>query len=278
MMKFFLITLFTLVVTTASVVAKNPNLGLRRTQVSACSPGCTRSQFCGSDGQCRDYNCNNWFKFGTWTNLEDISSTTRGLTCADYTNGVEDNYHAVIYSCGGFGPGTEITDGAGFSQVFNQRCFSDIGLQTFECYQMELNTDYSFFLSEVESSDLPDCEYSEEQIADGSPASPSFLYRVTLEEAIFTEHGGTTSNVTLTGPNPTDTFDTDLALVTMYAFVKEKKPTLSPTDSPTPVQPDVTSSPTPTPAPEAGGGGSSSSATSYMVAVVATWVLAVILN
>ena len=205
--------------------------------------------------------------------MGDEFTSSPGLTCTEYDTGVEDDSHAVLYSCRGYAPGVEIPDGEGFSQVFNQRCFSDVGLQTFDCYQLGPDTDYSSFFSQVESSDLPDCEYSEEEVAAGSPVSPSFLYQVVLEEEKGAGAGPVFGDTTFTGPDPTASFDSDLALLAMHASVKEKPP-----GSPTAAA--STNDPAQAPTlPLAGVDTSSSGSRSFLAALTAsTWFLAMMLN
>jgi hypothetical protein len=88
-----------------------------------CKP---QTQFCGSDNQCHDFSCQEWFQNGQW-NQASIGSTT--LACEDYheaTNSGEGQNYAVVYGC----QARYIPEGKGFGFAFNRKCSATVGTHT----------------------------------------------------------------------------------------------------------------------------------------------------
>jgi hypothetical protein len=117
---------------------------------------CPGTQFCGSDNQCHDFSSQEYFQKGGW-NVEGIGSTS--LACEDYSNGDQDGKYAVVYGCSGYRD-TDIPAGEGYGQPFNQKCIATIGMQLFECYDLKPNSDFSYFLSLVDSATPQTCANS----------------------------------------------------------------------------------------------------------------------
>lgn len=203
---------------------------------------CTRNEFCGIDGQCYSWSCDNWFQLGTWTRLGNTSSfDNETLSCSSYNTGLQDNLHAIVFGCQGYGPGVDIPPEDGVSQVFNRKCEAETMLHTFECYELDPFTDFSLFVAQAQSAPPQNCtQYSPEEIADGAPMQQSYLYSVYLSEQI-----GNKGMAVATGPDWTASLNADTALLSMYAYVEEKPeitsgPTLNPSNTKAP-SPDPTS-------------------------------------
>ncbi|KAL3909478.1 MAG: hypothetical protein SGARI_002577 [Bacillariaceae sp.] len=242
-MKTFALRIAALIAIPTSLVSADASV-LRRAQDSSteapttvCSPDCTRDEFCGVDGQCYPWSCENWLKMGTWTRLGNNTSTEDvSLSCSSYNTGQQDNLHAVVFSCAGYGPGVDLPDGI-HSQVFNRKCSADLEIQTFQCYELAEFTDFAFFVSQAEASPPENCtQYTTEEIANGSPTQQSYLYSVYLEEKL-----GNTDYLIATGPSWTSSLENTVALLSMYALVEEKPET---TSSPT-MDPSNTQAPSP---------------------------------
>ncbi|CAB9528840.1 expressed unknown protein [Seminavis robusta] len=193
-------------------------------------------EFCGVDGVCHSYSCPNWFQYGG--SVSSVIDDGTALTCEDYTTGEEDFYHAVIFSCGGFGPGVDM-EGDGVSQVWNRRCYFDAGDELFECFHLAPDTDFSAFVNQAEANPPQPCDYSEEEIARGSPTNASYIYQVVISKP--------PSFISFRrGPESTATLDVDSAMMTMYAKVtssqKTPEPTASLTVGPSTASPTVSTS------------------------------------
>jgi hypothetical protein len=197
---------------------------------------CPETQFCGTDHQCHDYSCPAWFQKGGWNDDAEISignNTTTLLTCEDYySNNNGDGKYAVVFGCG-FYLGV-IPAGEGYGLPLNRKCSATIGMQRLDCYDLKPNTDFSSFLSQVDSATTPhqNCTNS----TDGSEYSPSFIYQVSLTLSNGESILGT--------PGVTSTFKESLAAFTMHAIATNLTTSLAPTQSPTEASPTTTISPT----------------------------------
>ena len=93
----------TAVVAATSLLVSADATALRRTlqdSEPACAVDCTRNEFCGIDGQCYPWSCDNWLNFGTWTRLgNDTVPEGTSLSCSSYGTGQQDNLHAIVFSC-----------------------------------------------------------------------------------------------------------------------------------------------------------------------------------
>jgi hypothetical protein len=171
--------------------------------------------------------------------LEPGNDESAALDCQSYNSGQQENLHAIVFGCQGYGPGVEVPPEEGISQVFNQKCTAELERQTFECYELAPFTDFSLFVVQAESNPPQNCtQYTPEDIEQGAPTQESYLYSVYLSEQI----GNGVSSVA-TGPDWTASFDTDTALLTMYANVVEK-----PNDTNSPTS-DSSSTEAPSPSP-----------------------------
>jgi hypothetical protein len=183
--------------------------------------GCLTTQFCGSDKQCHDLSCQEYFQMRGW-NVESIGDTT--LACEDYSNGDQDGRYAVVYGCSGY-VNSVIPAGEAYGLPFNQKCSATIWMQLFECYDLKPKTDFSDFLSVVDSATSLTCTNT-----DGSERPPNFRYHV-IYGSISPSHSDWVS----VGQASTATFNESLTIFTMSAIVTNLTgtPSQSPTGAPT---------------------------------------------
>lgn len=118
--------------------------------------------------------------------------------------------------------------------MFSQKCSATVDDETFECCELRKDTDFGTFLSLAASSSPKPCDqYTEEDIARGSPANQSYLYEVA------TGHDPDQTGV-LRGLDYTVEFDRE-AMISMYAHIY---PTAS---APSSAPSAATTVPSPTP-------------------------------
>lgn len=184
---------------------------------------CSALEFCSSDGTCRERSCENYFQFGN--GAFDLDNTDGiELVCENYSTGTQDNLHAVVYGCQGYGPGVELPRGV-VSQVFNRRCTATVKNKGFECYNLKPGTDFSSFLNRVNRTILATCSG---ETANGAPGIPFFKYNVYTRSPGFI--------VIHPSPPRTSTFSEASAFQSSYAIVTDlptDAPTQSPTEAPT---------------------------------------------
>lgn len=182
--------------------------------------------FCGRDGQCYFYTCDNYYQHGNWTFSPRISP----MACGAYEEGAEDHYNAVVYGCSGYGPGTDPTKDQVPRQVFNQKCLALVDNLRFECYRVAAETDFTPFLNQVAaSSPNSTCDNYDPERDLAMNAVERFIYGIYLVESTYTAAFG--------GINATTAFDEDSAYKTMFAKIEEVEvgfPSFVPTPQPTP--------------------------------------------
>ena len=220
-----------------------------------CNGSCTRGDgtFCGIDGNCHYYSCENWYRYYS-TNFtigsggagdEEDSPTTSAspqlvdlsLTCEDIplTNPGNDDgddvfYASVSYRCISLIPEP-------ISMGFNRKCTGNTlspSTSSFTCYELSENTDFGPFLAQAQKSNLncTDDLYDE-------TGWPKFTYSVVYSTEIENVVVSTSAY------NETSEFNETLAIGggTMYAIYEETTGTT--TDPPT-VSPTTTTTPAPT--------------------------------
>ena len=228
-----------------------------------CNNECTYGSgtFCGIDGQCHDYSCSNWFRYGpkqfdfgengdgSTEASEERSSTatseSESLFCNDIpltSPGSDDPddvfYSSVSFRCRSLTPSP-------IAMGFNRKCTTKTepddlsGLTTsgFTCYELADNTDFGPFLETVDAATTYNCtddEYDE-------TGYPQFTYNVVYQTTIG-NHG---IGVFIPGFNGTAELDpfraVNGAMYAIYEEVPTDAPTVSPTVSPTTSMPTFSS-------------------------------------
>ena len=191
--------------------------------------GCVRGsgEFCGSDGNCHLYSCEEWYEFGprNFTGNDDGAS----LECQDIPMTVPGPKSAFMY-LKVFYPSVEYRcvslEPPPIQMGFTKQCLAIGPNSEFTCYGLAESTNFQPFLDEVTASGLncTDDKYDE-------TGYPKFSYRVVYE---YTGNIGITVNAW--GFNSTTELNETLALSgTMFASYKDwtNQPTTAPTKSPT---------------------------------------------
>eukprot|EP01083_Nonionella_stella_P052444 139117_1 len=179
---------------------------------------CPVGEFCGIDGDCHTYSCDEWYQFAN-TNFTDYDSNLP-LSCEDGEY-PDVNNAGVIFGCTGFS-GSIPTPPKAVAQQFTKKCTreDEDKLQTFVCYEMANATNFQPFIAESQGATIDACS------GDGHPDVPSYIYQVLVEREI-PSHGYMAA---LNTGNATEEFVRDTAVRTMYA--KLNTATASPTTSP----------------------------------------------
>ncbi|KAL7547703.1 hypothetical protein ACHAWF_016216 [Thalassiosira exigua] len=193
-----------------------------------CKTPCPAGQFCGSDGACHSYSCNDWYQFATsnWTDYDpDLP-----LTCTDRSQ-FESEFEgltspAIVYGCTGFS-GIFPSPPKAVYQAFTRKCIRDDGdkLEKFVCYEMADKTNFQPFVVDAKDATLNPCS------GNGTLDGPEFIYQaMSIRQNV--PHGYTTFWNT---GNATADFDRERGLETMLSnlTILEATPTQSPTQPPT---------------------------------------------
>eukprot|EP01083_Nonionella_stella_P291577 992061_1 len=193
-----------------------------------CESSCPIGEFCGIDGECHTYSCNDWYQFGSLnftgydSNLP-LSCEERSQFDGEYP---DVNNAGVIFGCTGFS-GSIPTPPKAVAQQFTRKCTRDDDdkLQTFVCYEMANATNFQPFIVEAQGATIDPCS------GDYPPDVPSYLYQVMVER----QKPGDGYIAALNTGDATAEFDKDIAMRTMYAKLDTQtaNPTASPTVSPT---------------------------------------------
>jgi hypothetical protein len=188
---------------------------------AGCS-GCTEpGHFCGTDGTCHEFSCENFYQFADPLLTGYAAGTP--FECFGYAKGDQEFAHGVIYGCKPLYPFVLMTPGKQVTEPFNRRCSAEReGGYKFECYefqQSETATDFSAFEREAESS-FPDC---------GEGLSPSYFSIIAssshyagvegLQGNPIVAGGGDTDGDTFWQTNKARTFEREIAMRAMYANV-----------------------------------------------------------
>ena len=109
---------------------------------------CTSAtEFCGSDGVCHPYSCENWYLYSPW-NLPDIAGP---LQCSPFMS----NVVSVVYACQNFNEGPKL--------LFDQLCSAEISstASTFHCQNFTVGTpSFEEYTSRYEALAPADCNES----------------------------------------------------------------------------------------------------------------------
>jgi len=200
---------------------------------TGCESSCPIGEFCGIDGECHTYNCNEWyqFAFSNFTDYDEslpLSCEERSQFDAEYP---DVNNAGVIFGCTGFS-GSIPTPPKAVAQQFTRKCTRDDDdkLVTFQCYEMANATNFQPFIVESQGANIDPCP-----AGDSYPEVPSYIYQVNVEY----QTPGYGYSAALNTGNSTEEFDRDIAMRTMYAklntatAIPTASPTLSPTSRPT---------------------------------------------
>ncbi|CAB9527597.1 expressed unknown protein [Seminavis robusta] len=195
---------------------KTPNFG--ELGCSGCSePG----HFCGIDGNCHIFSCQNYYQYADRKLTGYADNTT--FQCFGYTQGDQENAHGVIYGCDPLYPLVKMTPGKQVTEPFNRKCSAEReGGYLFECYEFqpsETATDFTFFEREAESS-FPDCKGGKQ---------PKYYYIIAssnhyvgfegLQGNPIVAGGADIDGDTLWQVNEMRSFKRDIAMMSMYANV-----------------------------------------------------------
>ena len=185
-------------------------------------------KFCGTDGNCYDYTCNNFFRWNPVTTFD--GSGDLELSCESRTTAID----IINYGCSRTVGTTTLDDGVGLQS--NQRCIGrsrdEEELVTVECYNLADGTDFTDFIAE--SQDLV------EFCVDGQVPLPRYFYGVGYTLSEFKDGRFQSTTNIENGPLRTETFNATKALKAMFAVVVTEPVTADPTRMPT-------STPPPTP-------------------------------
>jgi hypothetical protein len=165
------------------------------------------TEFCGIDGECKPYSCDNWYQFSTW-NLPEVAGP---LECEPVTSG---NIWTVVYACQNFNQGPNV--------AFNQKCSATMESTTFNCYNFTEDFDFTPFTSSY-ADIAPDC--SDNNLEEDAVTFPFFQYRVTFDDP--DERSPTT--IELHGDDTSQTFEPELALHTIFVEMVSDDPPPTPT-------------------------------------------------
>lgn len=187
----------------------------------SCSNCNDPGHFCGVDGTCHAFSCQNYYQYAhrALTGYADDAT----FQCFGYSQGDIENAHGVIYGCDPLFPMTLMTPGKQVTEPFNRKCTAEReGGYLFECYEFqpsETATNFDFFEREAESS-FPDCE-------DGK--QPKYYYIIAssnhytgfegLQGNPIVEGGADRDGDTLWQTNEGNFFKRELAMYSMYANV-----------------------------------------------------------
>lgn len=137
------------------------------------SPG-----FCGRDGECHDYGCQNWYLYGpvAFTGFNPASPVN--LTCEDYSTGSKDNMNGVVYGCRPYTPEKPAPKSKTVVSFFNQKCSAAPSQHNnFECYDYKQSTDFQPYQQNVARENPPSCN---QQIYQGLTTQPLYWYNVIM--------------------------------------------------------------------------------------------------
>jgi hypothetical protein len=171
-----------------------------------CDPDCdyASAEFCGSDNTCYPYSCSNWYYNGPFEYVghdgKERDSAGRlvvsPLGCRPTTDTQYE--YGVVYGCSRYS-NIEIPQGEGFGQGFTERCEARNSNAAFECYQMSSDTDFSAFLTNIDSNQV---------VCQNASVTPRYIYQQILS---------TVSLIVLAGAGITATFNQTMADRSIWA-------------------------------------------------------------
>jgi hypothetical protein len=188
--------------------------------------------FCGTDEKCYAWNCQNWYAFGaadftghsgdglqpTMT-CENVGMYPLGLgpDALDYCGSNTSVPSSTLYDCSGY----DCTDARpSASMGFTVQCLANHATATFACYEMASNTDYSDFLSGVQTSPVS-CVGGDNQLLD----APEYLTFITVAKDTL-DMG---RSVVFASVKNSTIFNETIAQTAMFSHLRENPPTEAPT-------------------------------------------------
>ena len=189
-----------------------------------CDTPCLSSQFCGSDFQCHEFNCNEWYQFAS-VDFTDYDPDLP-LECEERSQFDEEfqdmKNSGVVFGC--TGSGRMPTPPSAVYQPFTKKCTrsDEDKLETFMCYEMADKTNFQPLVKEAQDIRCPK--------QNGEPDVPLFIYQVTVGRQAPQD---ATINMLSQG-NSTE-FDRTIAMGTLNAsltIAESSSPTLSPSSGP----------------------------------------------
>ena len=121
------------------------------------------TSFCGWDGSCYSYTCENWYQYGPVEFTGYDVNAPVDLACADYSTGATDNMNSVVFGCRPYQPGNKAPEQKTWTYFFTQKCTATPrGSDAFTCYQNKPNTDYKQYEGEVSRLNQNTCDPEEE--------------------------------------------------------------------------------------------------------------------
>ena len=145
-----------------------------------CDTPCLSSQFCGSDFQCHEFNCNEWYQFASvdYTDYDanlPLECVERSQFDEEFQDDLKNS--GVVFGCTGFS-GSLPTPPEAVYQPFTKKCTrsDEDKLETFTCYEMADKTNFQPLVKEAQDIRCP--------TQDGEPDVPLFQYKVTLRREV----------------------------------------------------------------------------------------------
>jgi hypothetical protein len=193
------------------------------------APGCASDddcpeQFCGTDGNCYDYTCEEFFRWHPTTEFDGNGDSQ--LTCEPRSTAID----VINFGCTRTVGSTTSDGGVGFQS--NQQCIgasrNEEFLVTVECFNFAEDTDFASYVTEATAVDLtcsPDA---------GEIPEPRYFYGAGYTKSEFVDGGLQSSTVRPNGAFRTEVFEQDRAFKSMFAVVVREPFTSSPTPLPTP--------------------------------------------
>jgi hypothetical protein len=188
---------------------------------AGCSECTEAGHFCGIDGICHEFSCQNYYQYADPLLTGYAGNTT--FECFGYTKGEQEFAHGVIFGCKPLFPFVLVTPGKQVTEPFNRRCLAEReGGYKFECYEFmpsETATDFAGFEREAESS-FPDCGEGITPMYFSIIASSNHYAGVEgLQGNPIVAGGGDADGDTYWQTNEAQAFNREIAMRSMYANV-----------------------------------------------------------
>ena len=227
--------------------------------------------FCGWDGNCYEYNCNDWYTYGPVEMTGFDPALQVPLVCNDYNNGNMTHMNSVVFGCRPYQPGSVAPEGKNWVHYFNEECIAQPRAGSiFTCYQNRELTNFSAFETETKQVDAPP-ECDPDIYGTGTPERASFWYQIMLR----TIRKGVTTNYRYRQEDTatSNLFDASKASKTMFAKLESLDDIPIQNGFPLP------SAPPPTSTDDSGGNssGESSDTPTLLASSFASWPIAILL-
>lgn len=163
--------------------------------------------FCGANGLCMEYSCDNWYMYSPWNVANQTNSS---LACEPFDN---TNIWSVVYACQNY-------PDKGAKLYLDQKCSATIVStgETFNCFNFTAGTDFQKFLSSY-TNNAPDCS------SNADVPFPFFQYRLTYDSP--NEKAPIT--VDLQGNATSQEFNANLSRMAIFTQLVSKNPPPTPT-------------------------------------------------